>query len=152
MTTFDPSQLDFATMDPAELAQLVKKTPKEEIEQLMAGEHRKAVLDEVFKQMAARVRKDKIAAMDAIIRWRIGGRPDGEYDRYELHIANGGCTVGPASEGQPRITITTDGLNFLKLVSGNASGPTLFMTKKLQLAGDLALGAGLTNYFDIPKA
>jgi hypothetical protein len=37
-------------------------------------------------------------------------------------------------------------------VSGNASGPALFMTKKLQLAGDLALGAGLTTYFDIPKA
>ncbi|GAA1691606.1 SCP2 sterol-binding domain-containing protein [Fodinicola feengrottensis] len=152
MTTFDPSQLDFANMDAAELARLVKTTPKDELEQLMTGEHRNLVLDEIFAQMARRVRKDKITSMDAIIRWRISGRPDGEYDRYELHIANGGCTVGPGSEGQPRLTITTDGVNFLRLVSGNASGPTLFMTKKLQLAGDLALGAGLTNYFDIPKA
>ena len=41
---------------------------------------------------------------------------------------------------------------FLKLVSGNASGPTMFMTGKLKLEGDVMLASRLTSMFRIPKA
>ncbi|MGK5643344.1 SCP2 sterol-binding domain-containing protein, partial [Streptomyces sp. URMC 126] len=41
---------------------------------------------------------------------------------------------------------------FLRLVSGNASPVTMFMTRRLKLAGDVGLASGLTRYFDIPKA
>jgi putative sterol carrier protein len=42
--------------------------------------------------------------------------------------------------------------DFLKLVSGNASGPTMFMTGKLKLEGDVMLASRLTSMFRIPKA
>lgn len=150
MTAFDPGQIDFDNLEYGQFVQLVKTASAADLDQLMSGELRTRVLDEIFGQMASRVRKEKTASMDAIIRWRVG-RKDGDFDRYELHILNGSCTAGPGTDAQPKLTITLDAPDFLRLVSGVASGPALFMTKKLQLAGDISLGAGLTSYFDIPK-
>ena len=45
-----------------------------------------------------------------------------------------------------------DAVNFLKLASNRASGPTLFMTGKLKLEGDLMLAQRLTSFFRIPTA
>lgn len=148
--TLDLSTVDFAAMTPEEFARLVKQTPTRELAEAMAGPHRRAVLDEVFGRMSSRLRADRAGSLSAVIRWTITGDPGP--DEYEQTIDNGSCTVGAPTEATPRLTITTDPVSFLKLVSGNASGPALFMTRKLKLAGDLALGAGLTGYFDIPKA
>lgn len=149
----DLAALDFAAMTPDEFASLVKQTPRRELDEAMAGPMRRAVLDEVFARMASRLRAERAASLDAVIHWHLTGAPGGGEDTYQQHISGGSCTVGPIAEGTtPRLTITTDAVSFLKLVSGNASGPALFMTRKLKLAGDLGLGAGLTGYFDIPKA
>ncbi len=140
MSALDVEKIDIGAMTPQEFAQLVARTPKQQIAEVMSGEHRRKVLDEVFRRMEKHFRPDKAGSTNAAIRWRIGGRPDGGYDEYETVIADGACTV------------TVDAVEFLKLVSGNASGVALFMTRKLKLAGDLGLGANLTNLFDIPKA
>jgi putative sterol carrier protein len=143
---------DIAGMSPEEFARLVKQTPGKQLAELTSGELREPILAEVFSRMAGRLRPDKAARLRALIRWRIGGRPDGGHDEYETAIDGGACTVGPRSDAEPRLTVTTDAVSFLRLASGNASGPVLFMTGKLKLAGDLGLGAGLTSIFDIPKA
>jgi putative sterol carrier protein len=148
----DLAALDLAAMTPEEFASLVKRTPRRELDEAMSGPLRRAVLDEVFARMASRLRPDRAATLDAVVHWHITGAPGGD-DAYQQRISGGTCTVGPiAEEVTPRLSITTDAVSFLKLASGNASGPALFMTRKLKLAGDLALGAGLTGYFDIPKA
>jgi putative sterol carrier protein len=48
--------------------------------------------------------------------------------------------------------VTLAPVEFLKLVTGNASAPLLFMSGKLKVAGDLGFAAGLTSLFNIPKA
>lgn len=151
-TGLDLAGIDFTAMTPDEFAALVRDMPKAQLAETMAGSLRRPVLDEVFSRMCDRLRADRAATLTALVRWRITGAPDGGADVYEQTIADGTCTVGPASDAEPRLTITTDAVTFLKLVSGNASGPALFMTRKLKLSGDLALGAGLTGYFDIPRA
>lgn len=141
-----------AAMTPQEFARLVKQTPTKQIAELTSGELREPILAEVFSRMTSRLRPDKAENLTALVRWRISGGPDGGYDEYETAIDRGKCAVGPRTEAEPRLTVTTDAVSFLKLASGNASGPVLFMTGKLKLAGDLGLGAGLTSIFDIPKA
>jgi putative sterol carrier protein len=147
--TLDLSTVDFGGMTPDEFARMVKQASHGELETAMRGPHRRAVLDEVFGRMSGRLRADRAGTLSAVIRWTITGE---QADVYEQVIDHGTCTVGPPTDATPRLSLSTDPVSFLKLVSGNASGPALFMTRKLKLAGDLALGAGLTSYFDIPKA
>lgn len=50
------------------------------------------------------------------------------------------------------MTIMVSPVDFLKLASGNSSAPTMFLTGKIKVAGDLGFAAGLTKLFQIPKA
>ncbi len=40
----------------------------------------------------------------------------------------------------------------MKLVTGQQSGPVLFMTGKLKLEGDMMFASRMTGFFRIPKA
>ena len=67
-------------------------------------------------------------------------------------IANGACD---AHEGfqptTPRVTFTIGGADFLRLVTGNAAGPMLFMSGKLKIEGDMMFAASAASLFTIPK-
>jgi predicted lipid carrier protein YhbT len=140
------------TMDPQEFAQLVKKTPDDELKQIMQSERRGPVLDEIFARMAGLFRPEKAGGTNAVIHWRVGDRPDGGVDTYELVIANGTCTLSPKPEHDPKVALTLGAVDFLKVVSGNANPMMLFMGGKLKAQGDLGLAANIGNLFNIPKA
>jgi putative sterol carrier protein len=45
-----------------------------------------------------------------------------------------------------------DGVQFLKVVTNNASPITLFMTRKLKVSGDVGFATALQKMFTIPSA
>lgn len=147
----DVSELDFSELSPPEFASMVKAASKAELTEVMTGEMRERVLDEIFSRMQQQFLPEKAGSRRASVHWHVTGRSDGGEDTYELVIADGTCTVNKPPREEPRVTVTLDGVEFLRLVSGTASSTTMFFTKKLSLQGDLGLGAGLTNMFDIPK-
>jgi len=140
-----------ATMDPREFSRLVKKTPADGLRQLMHGERRAAVLDGLFDRMPGVYRADRGGSLDAVIHWRIGDRPDGGIDTYELVITNGTCERSGSPDREPKLTLTLGAVDFLNLVTGNAHAVALVMRGKLKTKGDLALTAKFPNLFDIPK-
>ncbi|MGW2228861.1 SCP2 sterol-binding domain-containing protein [Streptomyces formicae] len=146
--------LDFASVTPEEFAQIVKGLSGKEIAELARDvELRGRVLAEVFTRMERQFRPDAAGSLKALIRWKITGSGDNEEAVYETDIADGTCTVREGrSDADPRVTLILADAEFLKLVSGNASPVTMFMTRKVKIAGDVALASGLTRYFDIPKA
>ncbi len=147
--TPDLAALDFGTVTPEEFAALVRKLPAKEIAGLMQGELRTRVLAEVFGRMERQFRPESAGSLKALIRWEITGDP---VVVYETEIAEGTCTVRAGrSDAAPRATLTMGDVEFLKLVSGNGSPVTMFMTRKLKVAGDIGLASGLTRLFDIPK-
>ena len=88
-------------------------------------------------------------------RWCTGSSataPDGGSDTYELVIADGTCTLSPTPEHEPKVALSLGGVDFLKVVSGNANPMMLFMTGKLKAKGDLGLAAKIGDLFSIPKA
>ncbi|GAA2435182.1 SCP2 sterol-binding domain-containing protein [Streptomyces macrosporus] len=142
--------LDFAAVSPEEFARIVKGLSTREIDEIMRGELRRRVLGEVFRRMERQFRPESAGSLDALIRWKITGESDVV---YETTIAGGTCTVREGrTDAAPRTTLTMGDADFLKLVSGNANPVTMFITRKLKLAGDIGLASGLTRYFDIPKA
>ena len=62
------------------------------------------------------------------------------------------CELSPSPAHDPKVALTLGGVDFLKVVSGNANPVMLFMTGKLKAKGDLGLAANIANLFDIPKA
>ncbi|MEV8015093.1 SCP2 sterol-binding domain-containing protein [Streptomyces sp. NPDC086554] len=143
--------LDFASVTPEEFAKIVKGLSGKEITEIAQdGELRARVLAEVFARMERQFKPDAAGSLKALIRWKITGV---EEVVHETEIANGTCTVREGrSDAEPRVTLIMSDAEFLKLVSGNASPVTMFMMRKVKIAGDVALAAGLTRYFDIPKA
>ncbi|WP_406135460.1 SCP2 sterol-binding domain-containing protein [Streptomyces sp. NBC_01089] len=144
------AELDFASVSPQEFAKIIKGLSTRELGEIARGDLRTRVLAEVFGRMERQFRPEAAGSLAAVIRWKITGESDVV---YETTVADGTCTVTEGrSETEPRLTLTMGDADFLKLVSGNASPVTLFMLRKVKITGDVALAAGLTRYFDIPKA
>jgi putative sterol carrier protein len=137
--------------DPQAFALLVKAASVEELNELMRGSRRQTILEDIFTGMPAIFRADRAGALNAVIHWRIGDRPDGGVDTFELVIADGRCELSDRSERDPRLTWTISAGDFLKMVTGNANPRILFMRGKMKAKGDLGLTAKFPSLFDIPK-
>jgi putative sterol carrier protein len=142
----------FANASPAEFAGMIKSSSNDQLLEMISGPQRKALLDTIFGKMPSQFRADKAGNTNAAIHWIIGDGPDGGTDTYEVNIADGACTVSPNPTGEPKLALTMSGVDFLKIVSGNANPVMLFMTGKLKAKGDLGLAANIANLFDLPKA
>lgn len=148
--TDDLSALDFTAVAPEEFARIVKGLSAKQLAEVMRGELRTRILGEVFGRMRQQFRPDAAGGLTALVRWKITGESDAV---YETAIADGSCRVTAGrSDDEPRTTLVMADAEFLKLVSGNGNPVTMFMTRKLKVAGDVGLASGLTRYFDIPKA
>ena len=150
MTDFSPESL--SSIGPKEFAQLVKTTPDSQIAEVMAGESRAKILDEVFNRMPQLFRPEKAGSTSAVIHWIITGGAGGASDTYETVIENGACTVTNQPAREPKLAMTMDAVTFLKVVSGDGNPMMMFMTGKIKAKGDLGLAANVAKLFDIPKA
>lgn len=150
MTDFNPESL--STIGPKEFAQLVKKTPDSQIADVMGGDARTKILDEVFDRMPTLFRAEKAGNTQAVIHWNISGATGGATDTYETVIENGACTVTKEPVRDPKLSMTMDPVTFLKVVSGDGNPMMMFMTGKIKAKGDLGLAANVAKLFDIPRA
>ena len=149
----DVNAQSIGDFDASQLAGIVATASDEQLAEGMSDpEGRKATLDEIFRRMAEHVEPSKARGNDAVVHFKILDRPDGGYDHYEVVLAEGACTVTDEPAKDPRVTIRIGPVDFLKLVSGNAAGPMLFMTGKLKIEGDLMYASTMTSLFRIPRA
>jgi putative sterol carrier protein len=148
----EPSAI--ADADASQLAAMVGRVSDEQLAEAMSTpEGRKMVLDEIFRRMAEHVDPGQIAEVDAVVHFKITDHPDGGHDVYEAVIRKGAVIVNEEPENEdPRVTIATGPVHFLKLVTGLQSGPVMFMTGKLKLEGDVLFASRLTSFFRIPSA
>src|SRR3954452_622943 len=148
MTGFNPESL--ASIGPKEFAQLVKTTPDSQIADVMTGDARTKILDEVFNRMPTLFRADKAGDTTAVIHWIISGE-GASADTYETVIENGACTVTNQPVREPKLAMTMSPVTFLKVVSGDGNPMMMFMTGKIKAKGALGLAANVAKLFDIPR-
>lgn len=145
--------IDPAAVDPAEFAKAIATTPEDQLEAgLSDPKVRELVLDEIFKRMEEHFDGQKAGQTEAIIEWKILDKPGGGYDRYQVIVTGGTCSVERDGDHSPRVTFKVKPVDFLKLVTGNAAGPMMFMTGKLKIDGDLMFAATVQSLFRIPTA
>jgi predicted lipid carrier protein YhbT len=134
------------------VARMVRNAPDERIERFMRTPARRAVLEGVFRQMPQHFDSKRAAGVNTTVRWCVTGRADGGTDTYELQIADNRCRVRHGgSDADPRLTITLDGAEFLKLVTGNSDPMKAYFGRRIMLAGDIMLAAKLQTMFRIPE-
>jgi putative sterol carrier protein len=139
--------VDPTALDPVDVATAVATTSGKHMRSVMEGGFRPIVLEEVFRRFPEFIDATKAADLRLSVGFRIGGRTDGEFDRYAVHVADGGCTIETSPpEGQVRdATITVDGADFLRLATGQLHPVRGVLTGALKVKGDrskaLALNA-----------
>ena len=89
MTDFDLAA--YADLDPAQFSALVKSAPKSQLEAVVDGPSRDALLSTIFARMPALFRPEKAGSTNAVIRWDITS-PSGSAV-WNVVIADGTCTI-----------------------------------------------------------
>jgi alkyl sulfatase BDS1-like metallo-beta-lactamase superfamily hydrolase len=159
---FDPQRaLDqvrrLAADAPTQLAdgftKLVRDSPPERLEQVMRSPARRPLLDGIFWQLPKQLDTARARDLRTSIRWCITGRADDGVDTYHLYVENGQARTSrePSTEN-PRLTITMDGVEFLRLVSGNSDPMSAYFKGRIQLTGDILAAAQLAQMFKMPGA
>jgi hypothetical protein len=159
---FDPQRAleqvrRLAAEAPSHLAEgfgrVVRDVPPERLEQVMRSPARKPLLDGIFWSMPKQVDTDAAIGVKTAIRWDITGRADGQVDTYLLELDNGRARTSKGTDGEPpRLTITMDGVEFLRLVSGNLDPMQAYFKGRIQLAGDIMVAAKMAQLFRMPGA
>lgn len=123
-------------------------------EDLAAGfaSNRELILGEVFASMPEHFDADGAGDLDAVVEWRVTGREDGGHDSFTVIIQGGSCRLEQGRAERPTVSLEIGAIDFIKLITGNASGPKLFLFGRLKVRGDLLLAARLPGMFRIPAA
>jgi putative sterol carrier protein len=135
-------------------ARLVGGASSQQLERMMRTHARRPLLGAIFSQMPGQVDRKRAAQMEeALVRWQITEGPNGRVDVYELLLADGRCrTTRGESDREPQLTITADGVEFLRLITGNSDPMRAYFSGKVRLAGDVMFAAKLQTLFRIPGA
>jgi putative sterol carrier protein len=144
-------QFDTTQFKEEDVVKLVSGASDEQIAEVINGPQREQILAEIFRRMEEHFKPGSAEDVDAVIHWQITGKPDGGEDGWEVVIKGDKCTATADPKADPRVTFTLDGVDFLKLVTGNAAGPAMFMTGKLKIEGDLMFSARIQSLFQIPS-
>ena len=150
MTSIDPTT--FGTMSGAEFAATVKNASDKEINEVMGGDHRGAILDAIFERFPTLFNPEKAKGADARVNWRITGGPGGSDDTYAVVVKDGTCTVEKSPTAEPKTSIMLGPAEFAKLITGSGNPTMMVMMGKVKARGDLSAAMAFQNWFDTPKA
>ncbi len=130
---------------------MIRNAPEERLAQVMHSPARRVVLDGIFWQLPQYMDRKRARGVNSSVRWCITGRPDGGTDTYLLQIEDGTCRVIHGSDSpDARLTITVDGAELLRLVTGASDPMRAYFTGKVTLTGDVMLAVKLVSLFRLP--
>jgi hypothetical protein len=142
---------EISAIDPALFATLVREATDDQLREGLAA-NRDLILEEIFRRMPESFDPDRGGGVDAVVEWRILDRPGGGYDAWQMVIEDGQCRVQAGPADDPTVTYEIKPIDFIKLITNNASGPKLFLFGKLKITGNLLLAARMPAFFAIPGA
>jgi putative sterol carrier protein len=135
---------------PEQFAELVSGASDDEIEKVIHDVGTKETLDRIFQGFEERFVPSKAEGVTADVLFTL---KDGDQELpYTVSIADGKCETKDEAGSDPKTTLTTDVVSFVKLVTGKEDGVKLFMGGKLKISGDLMFAQRIMTFFDQPKA
>jgi putative sterol carrier protein len=89
---------------------------------------------------------EKAPGLDAVIQFKFTGAEAGDW--YAV-IKDNKVVVEKGQHAAPKMTLTADSSDYVKIFTGELDGMQAFMQGKIKLAGDLNLAMKLTQMFKI---
>lgn len=87
---------------------------------------------------------EKAVGVEAVIQFKFSGAEAGD---WYVTIKDGKCQVAQGMAPSPRLTLSTDSNDFIKVFTGQLDGTQAFMQGKLRLQGDMSLAMKLMGLF-----
>jgi putative sterol carrier protein len=140
---------EMPALDPQQFAELAQAATDEQLKAGLAM-NRELILNEIFRQMPEQLDPERAAGVEATVEWRILKDQDRGHDSWQLIIRDGHCEVQPGPATDPTVTLEIGPVDFIRLITGSASGPKLFLFGRLKVRGNLMLGARMPSLFHIP--
>jgi len=101
---------------------------------------------ELMSKMPKAFLPEKAPGLDAVIQFKFSGAEAGD---WFATIKNDKCTVEQGAYPTPKMTLSADSADYVKIFTGEQDGMQAFMAGKLKLAGDLNLAMKLMTMFKI---
>lgn len=101
---------------------------------------------ELMEKMPGAFLPEKAQGVDAVIQFKFTGAEAGEWNAT---IKDGKVDVARGTHPSPKMTLTADSADYVKIFTGELDGMQAFMQGKIKLAGDLNLAMKLMQMFKI---
>jgi putative sterol carrier protein len=101
---------------------------------------------ELMSKMPKAFLPEKAPGLDAVIQFKFSGAEAGD---WFATIKNDKCTVEQGVFPTPKMTLSAESADYVKIFTGELDGMQAFMGGKLKLAGDLNLAMKLMTMFKI---
>jgi len=89
---------------------------------------------------------EKAPGLDAAIQFKFTGAEAGD---WYAEIKDGKVTTAQGVHPSPKMTLSADSSDYVKIFTGELDGMAAFMQGKLKLTGDLNLAMKLTQMFKV---
>ncbi len=101
---------------------------------------------DLMARMPAAFLPEKAAGLDAVIQFKFTGPEPGD---WYATIKDGKVEVAQGTAPSPKMTLSADSGDYVKILTGELDGMQAFMQGKIKLTGDLNLAMKLTQMFKI---
>lgn len=101
-------------------------------------------IDTLMAKMPGAFIPEKAPGLDAIIQFKFTGAEAGDW--YAV-IKDGKCAAERGVHASPKLTLTVDSGDYIRILTGELDGMQAYMHGKLKLTGDLNLAMKLTQIF-----
>ena len=101
---------------------------------------------ELMERMPGAFIPEKAVGVDAVIQFKFTGEEAGDWN---VTITDGKVDVARGTHPAPKMTLTADSADYVKIITGELDGMQAFMQGKIKLAGDLNLAMKLMQMFKV---
>lgn len=99
---------------------------------------------EFFRDLPAKLDAEAAEDVDAVYQFDLSGSEGGQ---YHLTIKDGACSVQEGVHPDPQVTLSMSGTDCLGILEGRLDGPSVALSGRLRVAGDLVLAIRLKSLF-----
>lgn len=103
-------------------------------------------VSELMEKMPGAFIPDKAQGVDAVIQFKFTGAEAGDWNAT---IKEGKVDVSRGTHPSPKMTLSADSSDYVKIFTGELDGMQAFMQGKIKLAGDLNLAMKLMQMFKL---